>query len=424
MSRTSASTVSDTACLKTGNQIIDGRNRYRATQKLKIKCRFDEWDGKGSLTEISCSLNFHRRHLTPSQRAATGAIAEEEFAKEADVRRKAGKNLPEKIPGGHQGEARELAAKACGVNARYISDAKAVRQHDAALFAKLVDGSVTITVAAREVHRARKRAALKAATPAVHVSPTDATIITGDILDKLAEVSPRSARCVFFDPPYNIGIDYGKGSKADQLPALKYLAWCEQWMSAGSELLTPDGSLWVMINDEWADEFGVMLKRLGLVRINWIKWYETFGCNCTDRFNRTSRHLHFFGRDQQRRIFDRKAVNRPSLRQSKYDDKRAVAGGKNHDDVWEIPRLVDNDAERVPGFPTQVPMEVMRRVIGCCTEPGDLVVEGFAGSGTGGAVSIDLGRRYIGIEQSKQFSGWARERLARQAAALTARSGK
>ena len=104
---------------------------------------------------------------------------------------------------------------------------------------------------------------------------------------------PGSVRLIFADPPYNIGIDYGRGSKADSLPEAVYLTWCQEWLNACLRLLTDDGSLWVMINDEYADHFGLLLRKTGLHRRAWIKWYETFGVNCTNNFNRCSRHIFY-----------------------------------------------------------------------------------------------------------------------------------
>ena len=51
-----------------------------------------------------------------------------------------------------------------------------------------------------------------------------------------------------------------------------YLKWCEQWITGCSRLLTVDGSLWVLICDEWADYFGLLLRKVGLHRRSWIKW--------------------------------------------------------------------------------------------------------------------------------------------------------
>jgi hypothetical protein len=65
---------------------------------------------------------------------------------------------------------------------------------------------------------------------------------------------------------------------------------------------------------------------------------------------------------------------------------------------------VGNHAERLPDFPTQLPLDLLRAVVGCASEPGDLVLDPFSGSGTTGVAAIGLGRRYVGIEKSAEFA--------------------
>ena len=93
--------------------------------------------------------------------------------------------------------------------------------------------------------------------------------------------------------------------------------------------------------------------------------------------------------------------------------QRAVeSAGKTLDDVWtDIPRLAGTHAERIPSFPTQLPVSLLRRVVSCCTDPGDLVIDPFCGSGTTGAAAVGLGRRFLGVERSAEFADLARLRL-------------
>jgi site-specific DNA-methyltransferase (adenine-specific) len=103
-------------------------------------------------------------------------------------------------------------------------------------------------------------------------------------------------------------------------------------------------------------------------------------------------------------------VNIPGARQAKYGDKRAVSTGKNLDDVWTISRVAGTHSQRIQGVSTQLPIELPRRIVACASEPGDLVVDPFNGSGTTGAACQELGRRYLGIEQSERFAGLASAR--------------
>lgn len=382
------------AILVTANQIIDGRNRYRACLQLGIKPLFEEWDGQGSLTELSCSLNLHRRHLSTTQRSAAAAIATDGFEAEAGERMKKGKADP--AAKSQQGRAAEMAARVCGVSARSVYDARLVRKHSPELFSGMLAGTVKLSVATRSIHREVKRQTL-AKRPASAPTTGKWELITGDNAKVLPTLERRRFRLVFADPQYNIGIDYGKGSKSDQLPQLAYLQRCSEWMQQCAELLTPDGSMWVVISDENAAELCLILKNFLHMR-GWIKWYETFGVNCTNSFNRTSRHLLYFVKNPARFVFNREAFTRPSARQTVYKDKRAAAGGKLWDDVWQIPRLVDNARERLPNFPTQLPLALVRPIVEGCSEVGDEVLDPFNGSGTTGEACVLSGRKYMGID--------------------------
>ena len=80
-------------------------------------------------------------------------------------------------------------------------------------------------------------------------------------------------------------------------------------------------------------------------------------------------------------------------------------------DVWEIPYLNPKAKERV-GYPTQKPILLLERIIQMCTDPGDLVVDPFCGSGTTVVAAKLLGRKAIGIDVSQEALALAKVRLA------------
>jgi site-specific DNA-methyltransferase (adenine-specific) len=223
---------------------------------------------------------------------------------------------------------------------------------------------------------------------------------------------PRGkVRLVFADPPYNIDYDYGPGTARDNLPPEEYLSNTKAWVEESREILTADGTLWVMICDEWAAEYAIILKAAGFTIRRWVKWHETFGANCADNFNRTTRHLFYCVKDPSNFVFNHKVFNRPSDRQTKYKDKRAAAGGKLWNDLWEIPRLVDNCAERVLKGATQLPLALVMPIVEGCSEPGDLVFDPFTGSGTTAEAAVQTGRHFIGTEKNREFADVARVRV-------------
>jgi site-specific DNA-methyltransferase (adenine-specific) len=159
-------------------------------------------------------------------------------------------------------------------------------------------------------------------------------------------------------------------------------------------------------------------KQIGLHRQQWITWYESFGVNCSRKFNRCSRPLLWYTKSKKgfTANHDAPEVRRPSDRLLKYKDKRANPLGKLWDDVWginpPIPRVCGTFKERIPEFPTQLPLALLRPIVAFSSNPGDVVLDPFSGSATTGVAAIEKGRRYIGIELGEKYARLSRERLA------------
>ncbi len=269
---------------------------------------------------------------------------------------------------------------------------------------------------------AKKKAALQAAAkPSPNGEPKERTWVIQecDCEDgfRCLEPEEETADLIFADPPYNEGIDYGNHYN-DSMPFDQYEDSCREWMYQATNRLAWDGSFWLLISWEWAHDLAVVGRELGLHLRQTIVWYESFGVNCTGKFNRCSRALLWFTMHPATFTFnaDTPEIRRSSDRQAKYDDKRANPAGKLWDDVWgvnpPIPRLTGTAAERLPDFPTQLPLALLRPIIACASNPGDLVIDPFSGSGTTGAACIELGRRFVGFELSPKFVELSRLRLA------------
>jgi site-specific DNA-methyltransferase (adenine-specific) len=281
----------------------------------------------------------------------------------------------------------------------------------------IVNGEArTVAQGKRAVERAEKRAAM-ACKAARAGGPADSwRIVEGDCCAEMDRMDAGSVRLVVCDPPYNLGVKYGEHCGDDMTPAA-YLDWSRRWIGAAARLLTADGSLWLLNTPHWSARLLIIAEGLGLHLRQWITWYETFGENQARMFNLCSRALLWLVRDRRQFVFNDHAegIRRPSDRQAKYRDKRADPGGKLWDDVWgvnpPIPRLVDNNPERLPDFPTQLPLSLVRPIVACASDPGDLVLDPFAGSATTGCACLESGRRFLGIELSGEFAERSRQRL-------------
>jgi len=235
------------------------------------------------------------------------------------------------------------------------------------------------------------------------------TIHIGDCLDVLPTLERESVDLVVADPPYNIGIDYGSGRKADRRD--DYDLWCGKWIYWCYRALKPHGSLWVISGQEHGADIDIAIQRTGMAMRNRITWHETFGVYCHNKFGRTSRPIYYAVENPKRFTFNKAAVTVPSARQEKYGDRRAAPGGKIMGDVWQINRVCGTFKERVEGVPTQLPEELVSRIIAVSSNPGDVVLDPFAGSGTIPAVAAKLGRSPIGIELNPAYADIAEARL-------------
>jgi DNA modification methylase len=239
-------------------------------------------------------------------------------------------------------------------------------------------------------------------------------IIQGDCCAVLASLPAESVDLVVADPPYNIGIDYGGGKKADRRG--DYWQWCRQWIYLCRRVLKPAGSIWVISGQEHAAEIDISLRLDDFTIRNRVTWHETFGVYCRRKFGRCSRPMFYAVKDKKNFTFNKDAVTVPSARQT-YGDKRASPGGKIMGDVWQISRVCGTFRERVDGVPTQLPSELVARIIGVSSNPGDAVLDPFAGSGTTLAVAKQMGRQATGIELNPDYAKIAGRRLEGVAAA-------
>lgn len=421
--------------------ILDGRNRYRACLELGVEPLTRDFDGDP--WAFAWSLNGARRDLEATVRALIFKRCEDgsekwakrraEIAEEGRKKKAAAAREQHAKSNPRRGEVlvvdhNEPLPKKCHVarearaSEAKVSPATMGRADQIAKFPeleqKVVAGELKPAEALREIRSQKRRkelqeAAMKAAIASHEASRPAWSILNVDVMRGLQSVRDEfgPARLIFADPPYNIGIDYGKGEHADRLSDDDYMDWVRQWLDLCWDCLTEDGSIWVMIGDEYAAEYYLELKAVGFRVRSWIKWYETFGVNCLTKFNRTSRHIFYAVKEENNFVFNPEPVTRPSDRQAKYSDKRAAAGGKIWDDVWEIPRLTGTCAERIPDFPTQLPLALVEPIVLCGSMPGDLVVDPFSGSGTTGVAAVRNGRKYVGIEDKENFADVSELRL-------------
>jgi len=232
----------------------------------------------------------------------------------------------------------------------------------------------------------------------------------------------------FADPPFNIGYEYDVYE--DQRSADEYLNWTREWGKAMVRALKPTGSFWLAIGDDFAAELKMIFQReLGLTCRSWVIWYYTFGVNCKAKFSRSHTHLFYFVKDRRSFTFNPDAIRVPSARQLVYADLRSNPKGRLPDDtwvlrpqdipesfggdesVWYFPRVCGTFKERAGWHGCQMPEQLLGRIIKSCSNPGETVMDPFAGSGSTLVTAKKLGRRYVGFELSKEYAKSIHKRL-------------
>lgn len=252
--------------------------------------------------------------------------------------------------------------------------------------------------------------------------------VLGDCIKHLREQTrKRKADLIIADPPYNFGEPYD--AYDDNKSYDEYMTWTGHWMDAAAQALANTGSMFVFVPDEWVSEVDILArKKLKLYKQRQIIWAFTFGQKAQKNFTRSHCHILYFTKSRTF-TFNVDAVKVPSARQLVYKDKRAVAGGKPPDDTWMllshqmepymqpdqdtwlVSRICGTFKERRKHSPNQIPVPIMDRIVRACSNPGDLVVDPFCGSGSSAMPCKAHGRDWIGFDLSKTCISETQKRL-------------
>lgn len=272
------------------------------------------------------------------------------------------------------------------------------------------------------------------------------SIQEGDCVAGMRDIPDESVDLICADPPFNIGRDYD--GHDDDLDPAAYLHWTAGWVDQCVRVLKPTGSLWICASEEVVSEIKVIAEGryvlgylddaaevVSIRRYNralkprhHVIWYYTFGVNAPKKLTRSHTHLLHFVKSLKKHRWNEDAVRLPSARQAVYNDKRASPAGRLPDDTWIIrpqsaaagldpgddvqhhSRVCGTYKERC-AVDNQMPEQLMARIVRLCTDPGDLVLSPFCGSGTDAVVAKKLGRHYLTYDVSDGYVAQALLRL-------------
>lgn len=254
-------------------------------------------------------------------------------------------------------------------------------------------------------------------------------IIFGDNLQVLKSISDETVNLIYIDPPFNTGkqqarqqitveidadgdrVGFGGnryqsrviGEKAYRDQFDDYLGFLEPRLLEAYRVLSETGSLYFHIDYREVHYCKILLDEIfGRESfINEIIWAYDFGGRSKTRWPAKHDNILFYAKDPSRYTFNYEAVERIPYMAPGLVGKEKAARGKFPTDTWWHTIVGTNSKEKT-GYPTQKPVGVLRRIIAASSNPGDLVLDFFAGSGTVGEVCLALERRFLLVDNNPQ----------------------
>lgn len=219
-----------------------------------------------------------------------------------------------------------------------------------------------------------------------------------------AEGLHGKATLVFADPPYNQGIEYADDPTGDKLTLEDYHDLTIHSLSTLIGAARPGATLWWMVPEHHADWCGDMLTRVVGPRLYRIVWEEAFAQYQGEKGLTKDYRFIFVHRvgGEGEVTWNPNEIRVPSVRQE-MGDKRADPRGRVPGCVWKFRRLQGTSKVHVNWHPCQLPPELLARVVRGWSNPGDIVVDAFAGSGSLGKVCRSLKRQFVGVDRSPTY---------------------
>jgi site-specific DNA-methyltransferase (adenine-specific) len=253
------------------------------------------------------------------------------------------------------------------------------------------------------------------------------TIYFADNLSILQSIPSDSVNLIYIDPPFNTGkaqsrtqiktvrsengdrtgfsgnryetVKVGSRSYADLFD--DYLAFLEPRLVEANRVLKPNGSLYFHIDYREVHYCKILLD--GIFGrdsfLNEIIWAYDYGARTKKKWPAKHDNILWYAKDPRSYTFNVDAIDRiPYMAPSLVGPVKAARGKLPTDTWWST--IVPTNSREKTGYPTQKPLTIINRIVTASSNPGDLVLDFFAGSGSTGASCLKLGRRFILVDNN------------------------
>ena len=252
-------------------------------------------------------------------------------------------------------------------------------------------------------------------------------IIRGDCIQGMRKIEAETVAMVFADPPYNLsgtpkiinrksktgGDFYKVAENWDKFTSDEYATFSTAWLAEAWRILKPNGAVYVCASQHNLVQVLASIEYLGFDVKNIIIWEKPNAMpNMTRRTLTHSIEFIVWAVKGKNWVF-----NYQELRELNPDTQKD-GSPKMMRDVWRFPVVQGDERLRLPNgralHPTQKPEALVKRCVVASTNPGDMVVDPFMGSGTTAVVALESGRNSLGFEMDESYVKAARARIQRK----------
>ena len=240
-----------------------------------------------------------------------------------------------------------------------------------------------------------------------------------DCLKTLEQLPEDSVDMIFADPPYNLSnggftchagraVSVNKGTWDVSNGFKKDFEFHLNWIKACRRVLKPNGTIWISGTYHSIYECGFALQIAGFKTLNDISWYKPNASpNLSCRyFTASHENLIWAIKDKK----EKHIFNYNEMREGDWGRDFLKKPNKQMRSVWAI--NTPNSWEKKFGkHPTQKPFNLLKRVVLASTKKGDVILDPFTGSSTTGLVAIIFGRKFIGIDNQKDYLSLSKKRF-------------
>jgi DNA modification methylase len=247
-------------------------------------------------------------------------------------------------------------------------------------------------------------------------------ILVGDCTQVLRTIPEKSIDLIFADPPYNLQLEKelwrpnltkvnGVEEAWDQFSSFEaYDLFTREWLMGCRKVLKDTGTIWVIGSYHNIFRVGRILQDLGYWILNDIVWVKNNPMPNFHGVRFTNAHETLIW--AQKIKGSRYTFNYQAMKSLNHDGSKQ--GNVQMRSDWKLPLCTGKERIKVNGekaHPTQKPEALLERVILASTNPGDIVLDPFFGTGTTGAVAKKFGRHWIGIEADPGYVSIAQKRI-------------